>query len=140
LFYDAEAFLVQGVPSSAIMLGDMIFEWAQQGQHADYGYFLTRAVVLYLARGAFKDCEACIQQFFVNYNKTEKVQGQDFRDIVYYETRMNLLNFAQVIVQVCKYGDQRVFDNLLIQYEKDLNFDHSLVSVIKTNIGFESVV
>ena len=56
LYYDAERYYILGTQDSASLLGLMEFEFAGQGYHKDFGYFLARGVLPLLLAG--KEAEA----------------------------------------------------------------------------------
>jgi len=100
-YYNAETHFVFGNLDSAKALGIMEYQWSTEKYSDNYGYFIARAVLQYLAIKKLSHARTCLSSFCdkLKANDNEKkliVHNTNNVDIY----SSSLLNFCQVIILI----------------------------------------
>jgi hypothetical protein len=122
LYYDAERYYILGTQDSASLLGLMEFEFAGQGYHKDFGYFLARGVLPLLLAGKEAEADLCFDAFSQKLHPGSILNST--KD--YILTEFPLFNMVQVIIKMIKSGDGSNYNSLLNQFQNELSFDDYL--------------
>ncbi|KAJ2451942.1 hypothetical protein GGF42_004140 [Coemansia sp. RSA 2424] len=131
-YQEAETHFLVGTLESPAALGNMLFEWAVRTETTDYGVFVARGVIKYLALGWYEAACSCWKAFVSRLAQaqpdavTEKAEGMLASRIgpVYYMSGHELVNFVQLLLLTVERADgspssesARIFGSLRRQYE-----------------------
>ncbi|KAJ2611275.1 hypothetical protein H4S08_003235 [Coemansia sp. RSA 1365] len=147
---EAEQHYLVGTPESPVALGNMLFDWVVRTGTADYGTFVARGVLKYLALGWYDAACLCWKKFVSRLAQdfpdtvtehTEKKGLESKIGPVYYAKNDELVNFVQLLLLTVERADgspssssARVFGQLRSQYENrfgnNSNTVHELLDII----------
>jgi len=98
-YYNAETHFVFGNLDSAKALGIMAYQWSTEGYSNDYGYFIARAVLQYLAIKKLSHARTCLSSFCekIKTNKPDSIV-HNTNNVDLYSS--SLLNFCQVLILI----------------------------------------
>ncbi|KAI8321778.1 hypothetical protein GQ54DRAFT_172831 [Martensiomyces pterosporus] len=135
-YQEAEQHLLVGTPESPTVLGNMLFEWASRTDAEDYGLFIARGVLKYLALGWYEAAGSCWRAFIGRLAQAqpdlvkERASGGALPSLpskigpVYYAQRHELVNFVQLLLLTVERSNgspssdsTRIFNSLRGQYE-----------------------
>lgn len=150
-YQEAEQHLLVGTPESPNVLGSMMYEWAERTGSEDYGLFIARGVLKYLALGWYEAACGCWKSFIsklsdahpdmVTERKDSSTPASKIGPVYYVSTGQGLVNFVQLLLLTVERADGspdsepvRLFGSIREQYENRFgdNSDvvHSLMDII----------
>lgn len=103
-YYNAENHFVFGNLDSAKALGIMEYQWSTENYSDDYGYFIARAVLQYLAIKKLTHARTCLSSFCdkIKTNKSDCIVHNTNNVDIY---SSSLLNFCQVLILLIERED-----------------------------------
>ncbi|KAJ1965192.1 hypothetical protein GGI12_000926 [Dipsacomyces acuminosporus] len=136
-YQEAEQHLLAGTPESPAVLGNLLFEWASRTSAEDYGLFIARGVLKYLAIGWYEAAGMCWKAFIARLAQaqpdlvSERTGGGSSGPVlpskigpVYYARNHELVNFVQLLLLAVERStgspasdSVRVFSSLRTAYE-----------------------
>lgn len=145
---EAEHNLLLGTRQSARVLGDMLYEYyMDEADVQTAGLFAARGVLGYLCLDNIKDALACLDRFLERFEKAIKpldviADIPSGLTIKIFESTP-LLNFVQLLVLSCLYGNGDLYKRLQVRYSPHLShakgFDSSLSKIASLYFGIEPV-
>ncbi|KAI9468574.1 hypothetical protein LPJ78_001660 [Coemansia sp. RSA 989] len=145
-FQEAEQHFIVGTPESPLALGNMLFDWAERTGAADYGLFVARGVLKYLALGWYEAACVCWKAFVARMvqdypnSVVERTGNQALPSklgTVYYVNDHELVNFVQLLLLTVERADKspssasaRIYGQLRQQYESRFGVNSSTVHSI----------
>ncbi|ORX48970.1 DUF410-domain-containing protein [Piromyces finnis] len=110
-FYNAEMHFVFGNLDSAKALGIMDYQWSTEGYTSDYGHFIARAILQYLAIKKLSNARTCLSSF------CEKIKANKPDCIIHNTNNVDLyssslLNYCQVLILIIER------ENTIEQYQQ----------------------
>jgi len=104
-YYNAESHFVFGNLDSAKALGIMEYQWSTEKYSEDYGYFISRAVLQYLAIKKLSHARTCLSSFCDKIKTNIKNEDEKSKIIVHNTNNVDiysssLLNFCQVLILI----------------------------------------
>ncbi|KAJ2884799.1 hypothetical protein IWW38_005384, partial [Coemansia aciculifera] len=142
-YQEAEAHFLVGTSESPAALGLLLFEWASRSESKDYGVFVARGVLKYLAMGWYEAACSCWRAFVgrlaqaqpeaVAEKKSESALASNIGPI-YYLSGHELANFVQLLLLTVERADgspssesARIFGSLRKQYEGQFDVNAEVV-------------
>jgi len=117
-YYNAETHFVYGNLDSAKALGIMDYQWSTEGYNNDYGYFIARAILQYLAIKKLSHARTCLSSFCdkLKANKSDCIV-HNTNNVDLYSS--SLLNFCQVLILIIERENTiEQFQQLYQKYEE----------------------
>ncbi|KAG4101587.1 DUF410-domain-containing protein [Neocallimastix lanati (nom. inval.)] len=104
-YYNAENHFIFGNLDSAKALGIMEYQWSTEKYNDDYGYFIARAVLQYLAIKKLSHARTCLSSFCDKIKANIKDDNEKSKIIVHNTNNIDiysssLLNFCQVLILI----------------------------------------
>ncbi|KAJ2485821.1 hypothetical protein IWW37_005828 [Coemansia sp. RSA 2050] len=131
-YQEAEVHFLVGTTESPVALGNMLFDWAVRTETKDFGVFVARGVIKYLAMGWYEAACACWKAFIGRLAQAQPDAVVERTDAtvtskigpVYFASSHELVNFVQLLLLTVERGQASpgslsagIFGSLRKQYE-----------------------